>query len=450
MKILERNGSDLQRRLSISFTAVLALILNLYNSSQSAATTNGVVTTIYTDFGGFWNSATSNDVPNNDHNLLGFTSDGVVYSTGVNDAELTSRGVSFTATTWESLPVEGLSASTSSNYYVAVGSASTYRTGAITSADLTTLLTDGGSGLNLATGVTNIPIGTAVTFQIPNGLNSSAINDGKPDILITQIANPSPSAFDKLSFKNSTNTILGNEISIDQNSISPVTRPTGLKSMSVNYFVIPDRTAGPTAVTNDLRIKTYDFSDFGLTASDLSNVTKLVWTAGGASDIAFFAYNTSSFSAFSSSTTTGTTSTTLNSIPDTDLSAGTVTAYATNTATPTATLTVGFSSSTTSVCTVNSSTGVVTLLTAGTCTITATQARQTVSSTVYPASSATRSFNVLNSSGTGPQNSGSGGTSPSGETTSTLADTGINLQQWALLAVLLVASGAGLVKKFSR
>ena len=428
-------------------------------TSPTAASTNGVVTTIYTDFGGFWNSATSNDVPTNDHNLLGFTSDGVVYSTGVNDAALSSRGISFTPTSWEALPVEGLTVPgaqiTGGNpHYAAVGSDRTspgYTTAS--SADLSNLLTDGSQGLNLSSGITNIPSGTAVTFQIPSGLNSSALGDGVPDVIITQIAAPT-STKDTLQFKNSSNAGLGSALQIDQLSISMVTRPvissTQIKSLSADLYGIPDGSTLFATSTYDLRIRSYDFSDFGLSANDLANVRTLVWTAGGTSDPAFFAYNTSSFSAFNSSASVGTTSTSLNSIPDTNLSAGTVTAVATNIATPTATLTVGFSSSTTSICTVDPSTGVVTLLAAGTCTITATQARQTVGSTIYPASSATRTFNVLDSSGSAPQNSGSGGAVTSTEATTTLANTGIDLQQWTLLAVFMIAIGTGLIKKFSQ
>ncbi|MEJ6620278.1 MAG: hypothetical protein QNL06_06730, partial [Pontimonas sp.] len=74
------------------------------------------VTEIWTDFGGYWNSSTTDaaagsgsytlDFPDTAHNLLAFTWSGTTYSTGVNDATLTSNSVTFTADQWSALPID--------------------------------------------------------------------------------------------------------------------------------------------------------------------------------------------------------------------------------------------------------------------------------------------------------------------------------------------------------
>lgn len=356
------------------------------------------VTVIYTDFGGYWKSDATNtptDVPNADHNLLAFTFRGVVYSTGVNDATLTSRGVTFTAGNWEALPVEGLSTTASTNYFAVRGGSinSPGFTNPSSASDLSALLTDGTNGLNLGSGLTNIPQGTSVTFKIPDGLQSAALNDGLPDLLVTQIASPSSTA-DTLQFRDQNNQLLGQSVSINQQAIATVTRPNSARSLASNYFVVPTGAlaSGFTfPVPSDVRMRAYELADFGLRPNQLADVRSLVWSPSGTSDPAFFAYNTASLSAVSNSTVIGSATTTLSAIPNTNLSVGTLTAQATNSQN----LTVTFGSTTTSVCTVNQSTGVVTLVSQGTCSVTATQARTQVGNTLYPASSASTSFTVL-------------------------------------------------------
>src|SRR5690554_4037966 len=78
------------------------------------------VTRIYTDYnpitftydppgtGVLWDSQTNIAAisrPRNQHHLLGFVWNGVTYSTGIDDAKLTTNGITFTATTFQALPV---------------------------------------------------------------------------------------------------------------------------------------------------------------------------------------------------------------------------------------------------------------------------------------------------------------------------------------------------------
>ena len=55
------------------------------------------VTTIYGDENGFYESSTGAVISSYDSNhLIGFTVDGITFSTGVNDALLTTNGITFT------------------------------------------------------------------------------------------------------------------------------------------------------------------------------------------------------------------------------------------------------------------------------------------------------------------------------------------------------------------
>lgn len=390
----------------VSALVALGIVASLVpgeESPASATTVGSSITTIWTDFGGTWKSDTVATIPNTDQNLIAFTSDGVVYSTGVNDGLLS--GVTFTSTSWQALPVEGLPTTTSSNYFVARGYAAPGKPGFPanpTSAQLSAFLTDGTNGLNLGSGITNIPGGTTLTFNLVGGVSALSLSDGVPDVLITQIANPTTTK-DYLEFRDASNNRVGTRVDIDQQASASISRPAGVSnSLELHYYSIPSATDAPSpfnfsiqGVQNAVRLRSYQLSEFGLTGANIGSITKLVWGASGSSDPAFFAYNTASLSVVSGSTTVGTSTTTLNTIADTALTDGTVTATATNSAG----ITLSFSSSTTSVCTVDSSTGVVTLVAEGTCTITAGHAQTQIGSTIYPASQDTKSFAVT---GAGP------------------------------------------------
>lgn len=79
----------------------------------------GGATRVYTDFDGYWTSGT-NDInpimPNNTHHLLGFTWNGITYSTGIDDANLTAQGVNFSAQQYQAFPVRNIQAKSSGTY----------------------------------------------------------------------------------------------------------------------------------------------------------------------------------------------------------------------------------------------------------------------------------------------------------------------------------------------
>lgn len=259
------------------------------------------VTRVYTDFGGYWQSSIGNNSaiqPNNSHNLLGFRVGSTVYSTGVNDALLTTKGVTFTQQKFQALPVASVptvNINGSSNPIV-IGVGSKYGGGdgnvspvPVTS-DLNTYLTDGVQGLDLGTGIYNIPGGIELKYSVSN-IHASKIGDGIPDLVLTQIGvPPSSTVNDVYRFFDANGNTVGNALSINVANI-PVVAQIHMK------FYTP--TNPPTYNSGlygdrDLRLVSYDFSAFGINAANIGNIVGFGQVLSGASDQAFVAYNSSS------------------------------------------------------------------------------------------------------------------------------------------------------------
>ena len=143
-----------------NFTSISKSILLLVVIVQFNYTSTAQVTEIYTDFNGFWKSTTTaiNPVlPNNSNNVLAFTYNSIIYSTGVNDALLTSKGVTYSAGSFKALPITSIGGlvTSSSSTYIALGALydgvnNGYST-PLPSLRMIDVLNDGINGLNIAT-----------------------------------------------------------------------------------------------------------------------------------------------------------------------------------------------------------------------------------------------------------------------------------------------------------
>lgn len=278
----------------LSFSTPKALLLGvLIASSQNAAVAQigNQVTEMVTDFNGYWQSGISNVnavKPINSHNLLAFTYDGVRYSTGVNDAVLTSNGLSFVARKWYAVPVNSLPGTLTSNTKLGLGAlydgVNPGPSVPPPSGSLPYYLMDGLQGLDIGTGLANLPVGQLV-FDVAN-LQLGAIGNGIPDILITQFASP-PTVVDRYSFRDASNNIVGNEVSINLSALNVLGNWT-----ADFYEVTPTRmlTAGFTNTDRPLRMWCADLSAFGLNAGNIGSVQKFVIQLSGDSDIGFVAY----------------------------------------------------------------------------------------------------------------------------------------------------------------
>ncbi|RYE28822.1 MAG: hypothetical protein EOP42_15860, partial [Sphingobacteriaceae bacterium] len=156
----------------VKFTCCFFLIFELF-LNEKVFSQQGGISRIYTDYNGFWTSASTNNAvkPENDHNLLGFTWFGNTYSTGVNNARLTANGVTFIPTVFQAFPVRNVTL-TGSNCKIGLGQLKDGVNNGMQATPpfsmppkISDFLTDGIQGLNIGTGVANVPASTPLTFD---------------------------------------------------------------------------------------------------------------------------------------------------------------------------------------------------------------------------------------------------------------------------------------------
>ncbi|MEJ8803687.1 T9SS type A sorting domain-containing protein [Pontibacter sp. H249] len=267
-----------------------------------AQTSERAVTEVITDFGGFWRSgngalgsiATSAVKPNNSHNVLGFVYQGKRYSTGVDDAKLIANNITFTAGDFRSLPQFIVTGAISSNTKVGLGQmydgVDNGKSTPSPERNINKYLQDGIKGLDLGTGVANLPVGSML-FDMTNIL-PSAVGDGVPDFIITQIADPSGST-DEYEFQDQNGARLGNLVRITFSDIPSVGQwVADFYEASTNPMTL---TTGYIKTDRHIRLWAGDFSDFGLTSTDVARIRTFKIALKGSSDVAFVAYNANSF-----------------------------------------------------------------------------------------------------------------------------------------------------------
>lgn len=273
-------------------STIIVLMVCFIPSSISAQ----AVTEIITDYNGYWktaSSAASGVRPDNHHNLLSFSFNGTRYSTGVNDALLTSNGETFTAGQYRALPMQQVNGTPSGNTKIGLGAMvdGVYNgAGSAPSRTLGPYLNDGTNGLDLGTCVANLPAGTM--FMSVSNLQAGMIGDGIPDILVTQIADPSNS-YDAYEFTDVNGNRIGNSLDIVLNNITPVGRWVADFYEATGGIVLQ---SGFTQTERDIRLWAADFSVFGINASNIGNIAYFKISLSGNSDIAFVAYNAATIS----------------------------------------------------------------------------------------------------------------------------------------------------------
>ena len=275
---------------------LLTLLVPVKTSAQS-------VSEIITDYGGYWKSSASqvNAVkPDNSHNLLSFAYNGIRYSTGVNDALLQSHGDAFVAGDYKALPVSQLTGTVNSNTKIGLGAMyDGVLNGASNPAPVNNMvkyLSDGIKGLDLGTCVANLPAGD-LYFPISN-LSLGAIGDGIPDMIITQVADPSTSSLDSYEFTDILGNLVGNKVDIVLNNLQVVGNWTAdFYEASTNPLTLQ---AGFTHTDRPIRLWSADLSVFGINSSNIQNIAYFKIRLNGNSDVAFVAYNNKAFNVFSS------------------------------------------------------------------------------------------------------------------------------------------------------
>lgn len=273
------------------------------------------VSRIITDFNGYWNSAAASSdpaqQPDTNHSLMAFQLGSSMYSTGSTTAEniLNANGIAHEQKNFRALPikdVQGVVPGAGSNPNLIVlankidgnPNAQVPTAPGVAGLSVQDVLIDGIRGLNLGTGVTNLP-STAVLLFTATNILQSGIEDNIPDIMVSQIAQPTDGSYSIYSFVDAQGNVVGNPVQINFSSVPVIGR------YKTDFFTLPEGTQLNNAVINgstlvgnnfrDIRLLAYHLSDFGITVANRANAVAFKVMPSGTSDPAFMAYNRDSF-----------------------------------------------------------------------------------------------------------------------------------------------------------
>lgn len=202
--------------------------------------------------------------------------------------------VNFVAGDFWAVPVNSISGTISSNTKVGLGALydgvpngpsnppPTY--------DIDSYLTDGIKGLNIGTCIANLPSGS-MTFLVGN-IQPATIGDGIPDILVTQVADPSGGSFDRYRFTDDQGNQVGNHKDIVFTSINPI------GNWIADFYEAKNNPLtlqpGFTRTERPIRLWAIDISAFGITSANNNSIKYFRIDLCGNSDVAFVAYNNKS------------------------------------------------------------------------------------------------------------------------------------------------------------
>ncbi|WP_179375531.1 T9SS sorting signal type C domain-containing protein [Winogradskyella wichelsiae] len=273
--------------------------------------------------------------PNDSHELLGFKmnygGNDIIFSTGVNNAfletKLSALGVDVSATSTEYVSQEfkaystnGVSGKPNSNNYMGFADKIDDHEGSIVLNNAVRktvydVIIDGdgdlingtGNGLELGTGIANFNNQADIRFYSGNG-DVGAVNDGIPDLLITQMAQPGGS--DVYYYADVDGNVVGKPVKLAFVN----TNDTRLYQWRVDFYrldystgstfetAIPTTASFGNGQTRGFRMAALSLEDFGINVSttaaayeNINSIDNINMGAGGSSDMSFMAYNKSAF-----------------------------------------------------------------------------------------------------------------------------------------------------------
>jgi len=281
-----------------------------FGSPTPSNSTTNYVTSIYTDYNGFWTSSVGSLNPkayDNVSTLLGFTVGSNTYATGVastrmidsdnnsyyDQIDTDGNGIgdlNVEETSWRALkPVTKILSgirlegrSIDGNNGQAAGPLLT--TGGI---PFNPYLYQGERGLDMAYAIANI--GNAWYFRL-GGTNTPAYGDGIMDILLTQGAQLSGgSNYNRLHLLDKDGNYLGNGVEVNWNN-TPIVGNSMIDQYNVND------TPNNKNVKKNIRLAAVELSEFGLTAAERTEAVIFRLEISANADPVFFAVNDDSFS----------------------------------------------------------------------------------------------------------------------------------------------------------
>ncbi len=290
------------------YVVIFFCLFCLSAQSVSAQVKDSTITGIYTSYKTYWASSTAslNTVnPDTSHNLLAFTFRGKTYSTGVNNAILNTKlgSSNYSAQVYKALPVKSIDGNVIAGGATYIATA-TKNDGDSTKASYTSpyptihiadVLTDGKFGLDLGTGVTNLPVGAHISFTIKS-LSTKAATDTVPDLIFTQIADPTANKADTIFFYDAAGKLVGNKKLVFWNTVSK------LGTYKLDLYTLSYEACNTSTIngvsninnsTRDIRMVAFLLTEFGITNADsAAKVKGIQINPNGTSDQAFIAYNT--------------------------------------------------------------------------------------------------------------------------------------------------------------
>lgn len=278
---------------------LLALLACLLLSGIRAQRVSGIYTSFDYNGTGYWHStgpaAGTANQPGNSHDLLAFTWKGATYTTGVDDARIEAivpAVPSLVKNTFRSLPVSSLPAPASGTF-VGVGVNYTINT-ANTSMEY--YLTDGVRGLNLGTGIYNLPTGKISKYTVQ--VNTQAFT--APAILITQMGSYATDNNDEFYFVDAAGNVLGQKRIVDFDTVGSV-GVGRYKFYNIQSSGLVYNSSVSSSATRDMRLVAFSLADFGITGANMSQVHQFWHKLSGNSDQAFIgAYNDETIKVFQS------------------------------------------------------------------------------------------------------------------------------------------------------
>jgi hypothetical protein len=324
-------GTNFESILSVTFGGVQASSFTVMSGTQIAAvvgtgssgsvgvtktgftqvtktgfTWTGSVMGIVTDFQGFWKTSSTNvntNYPDDAHNLLAFTYGNVTYSTGLNNTVLNSNNITYTAGNFRALPAlfSGTTGGSGGSGQVLFclgkkmdGNVAAAIPTSPLIKDLTfpDVLSDGSQGLNIGSGYANLSASATMSFRVKS-VQLNKISDSEPDLVVTQVADPSTGS-DTYRFVDASGNVVGTSV------VQNLTLLPALSNYALDIFTVPANSPVGTAkmngifqanTTRPLRLLAFKLSDFGINASNVSLIHSFQILPSGTSDVAFVAYN---------------------------------------------------------------------------------------------------------------------------------------------------------------
>ncbi|MEW7290749.1 DUF7507 domain-containing protein [Aquimarina sp. 2304DJ70-9] len=298
-KLLQNSKCSLVTLRSSIVIISLLMIQNINAQSSIVGVT--------TDFQGFTESttATVNASPRMDrlNNLLAFTVGATTYSTGVNDAVLTTNTVTFTAGNYGALVPSVAEAARAGQGDFDDGVTNSFTTGAQiyptpgtgANRDVRAYLTDGINGLGFSTFANNV--GGTFIFNLTN-IDASTVGDGIPDLVYFNMAAPSAS---NIVFEIYNGATLLGTVASQENSHANVARVKNDR-----FITETGASSGGGAVGANQFVQGFsvDLSDLGISQAQMATATELRLILPNQADPPFIAYNLDAFTAIDPSACT--------------------------------------------------------------------------------------------------------------------------------------------------